>query len=195
MDLVPAPAAPGRLEAIEALLADLMPPVVVAPVRRGRPEVLPSALLWSAMLFCILHGTPRQRAVWRLVSGSGLWRQPAVPVSAEAVRQRLIDAGPEPMATRFTQITDALVDRYHGDPTLAPFAVGGVYALDATTLDKVPGTPRPTVPRGRSPASSTVSTMSGATSSGPSSPPTSRTRTSGSRHRTWPRRCRPKACS
>lgn len=143
MDLAPTPAAPDRLDAIETLLADLMPAVAVAPATRGRPQVVPSALLWGAMLVCILHGAPRQRAVWRLVSGAGLGPYPAVPISAEAVRKRLVTAGSDPMATRFTQITDALVERTDGDLTLAPFAPGGVYALDATTLDKVAHT-RPT---------------------------------------------------
>ena len=137
MHPVPATAAPDRLDAIEALIADLMPQAVDTPATRGRPQVLPSALLWGAMLVCILHGVPRQRAVWRLVSGEGLWGQPAVPISAEAVRKRMVNAGPAPMATLFTQITEALVERYDGDLTLAPFATGGVYALDATTLDKV----------------------------------------------------------
>ena len=125
------------LTAIESRLERLITSLTPAPARRGRPEILPGALLWSAMLVCLLRGEPCQRAIWRLVSQTGLWHFPRIAISAEGVHKRLVTAGAAPMATLFTQITAALGARWHGDQTLAPFATGGVYALDATTLDKV----------------------------------------------------------
>jgi len=125
------------LDSIEALLATLIPRLAFPTATRGRPEVLPAALLWGALLVCILDGQPRQRAIWRVVTGSGLWHYPAVPVTAEAVRQRLLHGGPDVLQDLFDQVTAALAERFPGDPTLAPFATGGVYAMDDTTLDQV----------------------------------------------------------
>lgn len=127
---------PSRLDAIETILADLLPRLTIPHSSRGRPDILTGALLWAAVLVCILRGTPHQRAVWRLVSGAGLWQFPAVAISAEAVRKRLIGAGPNPMAHLYQLATDELVAMVPDDTTLAPFATG-VYALDASTLDQV----------------------------------------------------------
>ena len=143
MHLVPAPGRPARLDSIEALLATLIPRLAFPTATRGRPEVLPAALLWGALLVCILDGQPRQRAIWRVVTGSGLWHYPAVPVTAEAVRQRLLHGGPDVLQDLFDQVTAALAERFPGDPTLAPFATGGVYAMDDTTLDQVAKTLSP----------------------------------------------------
>lgn len=137
MAQLPAPTTDLSLTAIESQLQTLITALTPAPARRGRPEILPGALLWSAMLVCLLRGEPQQRAIWRLVSQIGLWHFPRIPISAEGVRKRLVTAGSAPMATLFAQITAALTARWTGDPTLAPFATGGVYAIDATTLDKV----------------------------------------------------------
>lgn len=134
---VPAASTDPRLTEIESRLQTLITPLKGAPATRGRPEVLPGALLWSALLVCLLRGDPHQRAIWRLVSQVGLWHFPTVAISAEGVRKRLNTAGSAPMATLFAQITAALTARWHGDQTLAPFAKGGVFAIDATTLDKV----------------------------------------------------------
>lgn len=133
----PAPDPDRHLTEMEARLRDLLAPLTTAPRTRGRPEVLSGTLLWSAMLVCLLRGEPYQRAIWRLVSQTGLWHFPQVSISAEGVRKRLVTAGSRPMATLCAQITDTLTARWHGDRTLAPFATGGVYAIDATTLDKV----------------------------------------------------------
>lgn len=137
MAQVPVPVPDSQVTEIETRLHDLIVPLTVGRPTRGRPEVLPGALLWSALLVCLLRGEPYQRAIWRLVSQVGLWHFPAIPISAEGVRKRLKTAGFAPMATLFAQITGVLQTRWHGDLALAPFATGGVYALDATTLDKV----------------------------------------------------------
>jgi hypothetical protein len=119
---MPAPSAP-RLDAIEAVLSDLIPRLSPAPALRGRPEILPGALLWTGLLVCILRGATSQQALWRLLSQAGLWHFPRVPVSAEAVRIRLQRAGPGVMQDLFTQVTAHLVTTVPDDASLAPFAL------------------------------------------------------------------------
>jgi hypothetical protein len=131
------PATPvPRLEAIEATLCDLIPRLSPAPNPQGRPEILPGALLWAGLLVCILRQTTSQQALWRLLSQTGLWHFPRVPVSAEAVRIRLVRSGPTVMQTLFLQVTAELATEVPDDATLAPFAPG-VYAIDESTLDQV----------------------------------------------------------
>jgi hypothetical protein len=125
-----------RLDAIETQLADLIPRLSPDPNPRGRPEILPGALLWVGLLVCLLRKTGTQQALWRLLSESGLWHFPRVPVTAEAVRIRLQRRGPAVMQDLFTQVTAELARTTPGDATLAPFAAG-VYALDESTLDQV----------------------------------------------------------
>lgn len=125
-----------RLDAIEAILHDLIPHLCPDPTPRGRPEILPGTLLWTGLLVCILRQTTSQQALWRLLSQVGWWHFPQVPVSAETVRIRLQRAGPEVMQELFTQITAELAVQVPGDATLAPFAAG-VFAIDESTLDGV----------------------------------------------------------
>lgn len=127
-----------RLDAIEATLADLIPRLSPEPNPHGRPEVLPGALLWTGLLVCIARRMPSQQAVWRLLSEVGLWHYPRVPVGAEAVRIRLERSGPAVMETLFHQVSDEVaVPLTQAEQQLAPFATGGVYALDESTLDGV----------------------------------------------------------
>lgn len=130
------PASPNRLDAIEATLFDLIPRLTQPNSGRGRPEILPGALLWGGLLVGILRGLPSQQALWRLLSQAGLWDFPRIPVSAEAVRLRLERRGPDALQHLFAGVTAELGDRSAGDTSLAPFA-SGVYALDDTTLDQV----------------------------------------------------------
>lgn len=118
------PTSPPHLEAIEAVLRDLIPRLSPAPHARGRPEILPGALLWTGLLVCILRQTTSQQALWRLLSQAGLWHFPQIPVSAEAVRIRLQRAGPGVMQELFTQVTAELAAEVPDDATLAPFAPG-----------------------------------------------------------------------
>lgn len=127
----------ARLSAIEAVLADLIPRLV--PDRapgRGRPAILPGALLWAGMLVCILRHDGSQRAIWRLLTVHGLWRWPRIWLSDDAVYRRLARTGPATMATLFHAATDLLTGSGPGDLSLAPFATE-VLALDETTLDPV----------------------------------------------------------
>lgn len=128
--------APAHLDAIEARLCELVPRLTPAASGRGRPEILPAALLWTRLLVCLLRGQPRAQAVWRLLTEQGLWYFPRVPVSAEAVRVRLRRAGPGVLQQLFEDLTGELTPQIAGDDTLAAFAAG-VYVLDESTLDRV----------------------------------------------------------
>jgi hypothetical protein len=130
------PAAPERLDAIESVLFDLIPRLTQPQTGRGRPEILPAALLWSGLRVGMLRGLPSPHALWRLLSQTGLWDFPRIPVSAEAVRLRRERRGPATMQQVFGDVTAELRERAEGDTRLAPFA-SGVYALDDTTLDQV----------------------------------------------------------
>lgn len=130
-----APAIRSR-QSIEAMLEELLPRLTPVRTGRGRPEILPAALLWAGLLVCILRGTSSQLGIARLLSHTGLWRYPRVPVTAEAVRIRLQRSGPATMQQLFTAVTQELIAQDAGDLTLAPFATG-VYALDDSTLDQV----------------------------------------------------------
>ena len=130
------PASPDRLDAIEAVLFDLIPRLTQPQTGRGRPEILPGALLWTGLLVGIVRGTTSQQALWRLLSQAGLWDFPRIPVSAEAVRIRLERRGPATLQQLFADVTAELAAQSDDDTSLAPFATG-VYALDDTTLDQV----------------------------------------------------------
>jgi hypothetical protein len=127
---------PSRLDAIEAVLAELIPRLAPAPNPTGRPEILPGVLLWTGLLVALLRRTASQQALWRLLSQSGLWHFPRIPVTAEAVRIRLERTGPTVLQQLFVDVTNELAVAWPGDATLAPFATG-VYALDESTLDAV----------------------------------------------------------
>ncbi len=127
----------ARLSAIETVLADLVPRLIPGPAPgRGRPALLPAALLWAGMLVCILRHDGSQRAIWRLLSVHGLWAWPRLPLSDDAVYRRLARTGPGVMARNNPAITDLLAADGPGDTTLAPFATE-VIALDEMTLDPV----------------------------------------------------------
>lgn len=126
-----------RLSALESVLADLLPGLFPEPAGgRGRPALIPGALLWAGMLVCILRQDGSQRAIWRLLTLHGLWAWPRLTVSDDAIYQRLQRAGPAPMERLFAAVTDLLWTG-PADAALAPFAAE-VVALDETTLDQVP---------------------------------------------------------
>ena len=136
----PAPATP-LLDRVEAFLTELaadLEPVPPGPVGRGRPRVLPAMALWGGLTVCVLRGWASQKALWRLLAGTGLWHFTPFPVSDEAVSKRLAEADPSPVAGLFADLTTLLTERLtpFADRTLAPFAAE-VFALDQTTLDPV----------------------------------------------------------
>lgn len=124
------------LDAIEAMIQQLVPRACPPPADRGRPAILPSAMLWCGLLVCVLRRTTSQQAVWRLLTETGLWAFPRIAISAEAVRLRIVRAGSTVMQDLFTHVTQTLAPTIPPDRTIAPFATG-VYALDESTLDHI----------------------------------------------------------
>lgn len=122
-------------EAVEGLGPD---PQEAARTGRGRPRVLPGLCLWGGLLVCVLRGFSSQLGVWRLLSWTGLWDYPRIPVSDQAVYQRLEQAGTGALETLFAQVTALLAERLapYATTDLAPFA-SQVVAFDETTLDPV----------------------------------------------------------
>lgn len=134
-------AANGELDLtqIEATLIELVQELEPAPVRqRGRPRILPAALLWASLTIGILRGKMSQAAVWRLTKDKDLWRGEQIAVSDQAVYKRLAQQGPSPMEALFHALTARLVARVAPCPqnTMAPFA-SAVVAIDESTLDQV----------------------------------------------------------
>lgn len=107
--------------------------------QRGRPRILPSVCLWSAMLVCVLEGFSSQLALWRQVAVIGLWHYPRYAVSDAAVYKRVAQEGSQALKTLLEQITTLLDQRLAPwlptlVPPLADFA-SDIVALDETTLD------------------------------------------------------------
>lgn len=93
------------------------------------------------MIVCVLQGWSSQRALWRLLSTTGLWSDPRIPVSDEAIDRRLAQSDSAVLETFFHQISAVLAARLDQWPTigcadLAPCAPA-VVAMDRTTLDPV----------------------------------------------------------
>lgn len=134
---------PVSPDQVETTLRELVQTVDLGSPRSGpgRPRILPSALLWMGMIVCVLQGWSSQRSLWRLLSITGLWDQPRIPVGDEAVYRRLAQSDSTVLETFFHQISAMLRTRLArwetiGCADLAPFAAG-VFALDRTTLDPV----------------------------------------------------------
>src|SRR5688572_4235613 len=68
---------------------------------RGRPVVLPAALLWTGLLVCVLRGFRCQLELWRLLTQWGLWHFPRVEVCDMAVYKRLERSDGSEMQTLF----------------------------------------------------------------------------------------------
>ena len=135
------PAASPLLDRVEAFLTELaadLGPEPAGPPGRGRPRILPALALWGGLTVCVLRGWSDQKALWRLLAGTGLWHFTPFPVSDEAVYKRLAAADPSPVAELFAGLTALLVARLdpQADRALAPFAPE-VFAIDQTALDPV----------------------------------------------------------
>jgi len=129
----------GEVEAVlRDLVAGLEPPPGAAR-GRGRPRILPALCLWAGLLVCVLEGFRSQLALWRLLSQTGLWDYPRIPISDQAVYHRLARDGIGPLEHLFAQLSTVLAARLtpslpHLGDELAPFA-REIMALDETTLD------------------------------------------------------------
>lgn len=132
-----APSRATSMESIESWLRAFVPVTAPAPARtRGRPPILPGAMLWAGLLVCVLRGWSSQRALWRLLRTHGVWDFPAQPISDDAVYRRLDRDGDGPMQALFAAVTATVLAEAVPDMTLAPFATE-VVVLDETTLDPV----------------------------------------------------------
>jgi hypothetical protein len=146
-----APDAPGpTVETLEHTLRELLaaalpaaPPEAVRATP-GRPAILPALLLWTGLLVGILRGFAAQCEIWRLLAVHGLWDYPRVPITEDAVYQRLARTPATALQDLFARVTAALRAQYPdltvgataaGEP-LAAFATG-IYALDHTVLEPV----------------------------------------------------------
>jgi DDE family transposase len=106
------------------------------PTGPGRPCELPSEVLWSSLLQCVLNRARGVRDLWRALVYQGY------DLCDEAVYARLDSGGTEPLQAFFEQLSrllaawvQPLLDVQSWEP-LAPFA-REVLALDETTLDPV----------------------------------------------------------
>lgn len=137
---VPTPADPeSRLRTVEATLCTLLSePAAPAPRGPGRPPVLPALVLWAGLLVGILRGLRHQSDIWRLLCVHGLWHFPRVPVTDQALYDRLWRLSPTAMAAFFTQITTLVRERF-STVSACPFAsfAAEIYAVDHTILDPV----------------------------------------------------------
>lgn len=122
-------------DALAHLTPDPPPPGDRPP---GRPPVLPALCLWAGLLVCVLHGFGSHLALWRLLTGVGLWHFPRVAVTDQALYNRLARDGTGPLERLFAHVSTVLADRLapYAAPPLAAFATA-VYALDEMTLDQV----------------------------------------------------------
>ena len=72
-DAAAPPALVNRLEAfLGELVAQLGPPTAAPARPRGRPPILPSLLLWTGLVVCVLRRATAQLDLWRLLTGAGL---------------------------------------------------------------------------------------------------------------------------
>jgi hypothetical protein len=136
----PAPAAPHTdatacRSSIEAVLRALLPEIRDRP-GRGRPRLIPAAVLWSAMLVCIVRGDGSIRGIWRLLAAVGFWHWTRRDLSDDAVYHRLERDGPTAMQGVFEDVTARLWDAGPQETGLAPFATA-IVAIDESTLDQM----------------------------------------------------------
>lgn len=125
-----------RLDAIEHTLLDLVSQVMPSPPAhrgRGRPTLLPTAWLWTGMLVCILRGDPSLRAIWRVLTVTGLADLGRLELTADAIYKRLYRGSSSIMEQLFRDTTAVLAAQ--PPPTHRLSAYRHVIALDGSTLD------------------------------------------------------------
>ena len=140
--------APGLAQQIVAFLQWALcqwPPegtevAVVGKRKRGAPAKLPLEQLWLALLIGVIGQAKHLSTIWRKLCLEPTGTFPAVLLTYEAVRKRLLAAGTEPLQHLFERLSQALahwsVMRQPCALSLAAFAPQ-VVALDETTLDRL----------------------------------------------------------
>src|SRR6266581_4797672 len=132
----PASAATTPLGAqLEHLLLTLPATATSAPHQRGRPLTLSAWHLSLAVLVCLLRGLQSQLEVWRLLAFTGVGLLAPLPLSDQAVYDRLEQDGVSAFEAFFGQLWAWLAKQLapYEDCRLAPFAAG-VVALDESVL-------------------------------------------------------------
>src|SRR6266581_2344236 len=106
---------------LKGLSRETVPP---KPASAGRPQQLPSASLWMAVLVCVVRGMRGQRAIWRLLACCGLWGLPCYDIVDQAVYKRLEQEGSAPLeelwADPVTRRLPLLRAARKGDAVLLP---------------------------------------------------------------------------
>jgi Transposase DDE domain len=132
-----APGTPMRAQ-VEHLLLTIPAASASAPHKRGRPRTLSAWHVSLAVLLCLLHGLQSQLEVWRQIAFYGVGQLPALPLSDQAVYNRLEQDGVSAFQSVFAHVSQWLAQRLapYEKRTLAPFATA-VVALDESVLDRV----------------------------------------------------------
>src|SRR5215469_12952920 len=133
------PAVEGSATLMETMLKDIASSTNTSSKvsKRGRPAQVSWQFLTMGILWCVLRGWKSQLGLWRLISFFGLSCFAPVPVTDEAIYQRL-ERSLERMQQLCMQVSQWLFDWLapYEDRSLAPFAKE-VYALDESKLDSM----------------------------------------------------------
>ncbi len=123
---------------LEQMLLTMPTTATGAARKRGRPRTLSAWHLSLAVLVGLLRGLQSQREVWRLLAFYGVGCLPALPLSDQAVYERLEQDGVSAFQSVFVQLSQWLAQRLapYENRQLAPFATA-VMALDESVLDRV----------------------------------------------------------
>lgn len=139
-DRHPRPGAPcsPTVDYIEAQVLEWLD-TVPEPAREpgpGRHPIVPTMLLWTGLIVCLLRGFTSQLDIWRKLTTHGLWRYPRVDVTDMAIYQRLGRTSPAALAQFLEHLSAALTEHLEGRSAVrgAAFATE-IYALDQTVLD------------------------------------------------------------
>jgi Transposase DDE domain len=132
---------PALLDVLEGDLQELIAALRTqprCPRGPGAPPVLPAFLFWAGLLVCVLRGFSAQQNLWQLVCLKGLWNYGRVPLTRQAIYQRLERAPGTYLLNWFDRITLLVRQRFSTlcDVPYAAFATE-IFALDHSTLDAV----------------------------------------------------------
>ena len=123
---------------LEQVLLTMPATAASAPHKRGRPRTLSAWHLSLAVLLCLLHGLQSQLEVWRQIAFYWVGHLPALPLSDQAVYNRLEQDGVSAFQSVFAHVSQWLAEHLapYENRTLAPFATA-VLALDESVLARV----------------------------------------------------------
>ena len=103
---------------------------------RGRPRILSAFCLWSSVLFGVLRGFSSQLQLWKLLTFKSFWKFRAVNLSDQAVYKRLSQES-DFLQSFFEYTTESLQQRLQPHSLCLASWANGVYAIDASVLDKI----------------------------------------------------------